>query len=109
MMTTRRPFLSLFFCLALAVNLLAPFASATPLFTEICIGHGIVLVPSENAPEPEICEMCPVSCATALTPEGWIAGKVDTRPAAYGERNLAQEHFRFLPEFNARAPPSTSC
>ncbi len=105
----RRPFLSLFFCLALAVNLLAPFVSAHPLFIQICTGHGIVLVASEDTPdEPGPCEMCPVACATALTPEGWTHHHTDPRRIRYEAGQGLSVGTPTLPAEHARAPPSLS-
>ena len=105
MSVARRPFLSLFFCLALAVNLLAPFAFASPLFVEICSGHE-VLVLAEDAPDPGYCETCTVCCTTLPPPRPWVAGALDVRVIVPG---TTPQTYHSAPSFirpKARAPPS---
>ena len=105
MSPTRRPLLSLFFCLALAVNLLAPFASASPLFIEICSGHETRLVLADDAPESTPCETCTVCCTSLLAPETWAATGLYTSAMASGEAASYPQTTAASPRPKARAPP----
>lgn len=103
--SVHRPFLSLFFCLALAVNLLAPFASASPLFVEICSGHETRLVLADDAPDVASCETCMVCCVGLSAPDTHAVFEPTACAIASGD---TASHPRpggasILP--NARAPP----
>jgi len=105
MRAAHRPILSLFLCLALAVNLLAPLASASPLFVEICSGHRTILVPAQDAPDPPSCETCMVCCASIMPPHDWSSTpRVTCRVISRAVTDPASGHT--LPmRANARAPP----
>ena len=105
MRVSRRPFLSLFLCLALAVNLLVPFASASPLFVEICSGHRTILVPAQDAPDPGACETCMQCCVGLAPPDFWHgpAPEAHALPAVTVPAALCQPTQSF--HRKARAPP----
>ena len=108
MRSTNRPVLSFLLCLALAVNLLAPFASASPMFVEICSGHRTMLVPVEDAQAPVSCEVCLVCCASVAPPDAWPLALLSERAVAHSAAVTAPPSIAFLPRRTARAPPLPS-
>jgi len=103
-----RPFLSLLLCLALAVNLLAPFASASPMFVEICSGHRTMLVPVDDAQTPVSCDACLVCCAGVAPPDAWPLALLAERSMAHAVAAPAPPSIAILPRRTARAPPLPS-
>lgn len=104
----RRSVLSLFLCMALAVNLLVPFASASPLFVEICAGHETVLVPVPDAPDTGSCETCMVGCIGFASPEARPVPVPVTRAVSQVFESPARYRLHTILRRNARAPPLPS-
>ncbi len=102
---SRKPFLSLFFCLALAVNLLAPFASASPLFVEICSGHETRLVLVGDASDPVGCEICTVCCTSMLASGAWATPTLNDRVVICHDSVSHGQTTASLTHPKARAPP----
>jgi len=105
MRTAHRPFLSLLLCLALAVNLLAPFASASPMFVEICSGHRMVLVPVDEGGADVSCEACTVCCVGIAPPDAWPAAILVERSVRHDAAAMVHLSVARLPRRTARAPP----
>jgi len=94
--------------MALAVNLLVPFASASPLFVEICAGHETLLIPAPDAPETGVCETCMVGCLSLAPPGDRPVSAPGMRAISHRAEVPAWSRAHTILRRNARAPPVLS-
>jgi hypothetical protein len=103
------PFAKLLLTLALAVNLLVPFAHSSPLFKQVCVGADVILVPSEEGNERDGCDFCLVTCAAGLiAPEAARGGPRDIGSIAYDTLLPFRSPLAIMPRQQARSPPPFS-
>lgn len=108
MASARRPFLSLFLCLTLAVNLVASYTNASPLFVEICSGHRTILIPAEGAPDPSVCDTCLVCCLGFTPPDNRVSVPLGSSVIVQPMVALHAVFSAPMPRRLARAPPLLS-
>jgi len=94
--------------MALAVNLLVPFASASPLFVEICAGHETILIPAPDAPETGVCETCVVGCLSLAPPDDRSVSAPGVHAVSHDAKVPVWSRPHTILRRNARAPPVLS-